>query len=155
MTIRGLAVMLLSMAMVAEAGAAVTKAGFGKMPDGTAVDLYTLKSDALEVKVMTYGARIVAINTADKNGKVGDWHARMKFYNGEDPATGSAAGPAIAWLVKNGLAQSGQTIVIEQGVEMLRPSRLHVSAKLAGENITEVEVGGRTIPVAMGRLFLP
>jgi aldose 1-epimerase len=58
--------------MVAEAGAAVTKAGFGKMPDGTAVDLYTLKSDALEVKVMTYGARIVAINTADKNGKVGD-----------------------------------------------------------------------------------
>ncbi|WP_238398350.1 aldose epimerase family protein [Edaphobacter sp. 12200R-103] len=60
------------MAMVAEAGAAVTKAGFGKMPDGTAVDLYTLKSDALEVKVMTYGARIVAINTADKNGKVGD-----------------------------------------------------------------------------------
>jgi trans-2,3-dihydro-3-hydroxyanthranilate isomerase len=84
-----------------------------------------------------------------------DWHARMKFYNGEDPATGSAAGPAIAWLVKNGLAQSGQTIVIEQGVEMLRPSRLHVSAKLDGENITEVEVGGRTIPVAMGRLFLP
>jgi trans-2,3-dihydro-3-hydroxyanthranilate isomerase len=84
-----------------------------------------------------------------------DWHARMKFYNGEDPATGSAAGPAIAWLVKNGRAQSGRTIVIEQGIEMLRPSRLHVSAKLAGENITEVEVGGRTIPVAMGRLFLP
>jgi aldose 1-epimerase len=71
-TIRGLAVMLLSMAMAADAGAAVTKAAFGKMPDGTAVDLYTLKSDALEVKVMTYGARIVAINTADKNGKVGD-----------------------------------------------------------------------------------
>jgi trans-2,3-dihydro-3-hydroxyanthranilate isomerase len=84
-----------------------------------------------------------------------DWHARMKFYNGEDPATGSAAGPAIAWLVKNGLAPGGQTIVIEQGVEMLRPSRLHVSAKLIGENITKVEVGGRTIPVAMGRLFLP
>jgi trans-2,3-dihydro-3-hydroxyanthranilate isomerase len=83
------------------------------------------------------------------------WHARMKFYNGEDPATGSAAGPAIAWLVKHGLAQSGEAVVIEQGVEMHRPSRLHVSAKLIGENITEVEVGGRTIPVAMGRLFLP
>ena len=64
--------MLLSMAIAAEAGAAVTKAEFGKMPDGTAVDVYTLKSDALEVKVTTYGARIVAIKTADKNGKMGD-----------------------------------------------------------------------------------
>lgn len=84
-----------------------------------------------------------------------DWHARMKFYNGEDPATGSAAGPAIAWLVKHGLAPSSATVIIEQGVEMLRPSLLHVSAKLIGENITEVDVGGRTIPVAIGRLFLP
>lgn len=83
------------------------------------------------------------------------WHARMKFYNGEDPATGSAAGPAIAWLVRNGAAASGETVIFEQGVEMRRPSRLHLSAKIVGDNITEVFVGGRTIPVAMGRLFLP
>jgi trans-2,3-dihydro-3-hydroxyanthranilate isomerase len=84
-----------------------------------------------------------------------DWHARMKFYNGEDPATGSAAGPAIAWLVKHGLAASGETILFEQGMEMQRPSRLSLSAKLAGDNVTEVFVGGRTIPVATGRFFLP
>ncbi len=83
------------------------------------------------------------------------WHARMQFYNGEDPATGSAAGPAIAYLVRHGQAASGETIVIEQGVEMLRPSRLHVSAKLVGGKVSDVFVGGRTIPVATGRFFLP
>jgi|SRR5215469_8407807 len=84
-----------------------------------------------------------------------DWHARMQFYNGEDPATGSAAGPTIAYLVRHGAVPSGKTIIIEQGVEMLRPSRLHVSAKLIGDKVSDVFVGGRTIPVAMGRFFLP
>jgi trans-2,3-dihydro-3-hydroxyanthranilate isomerase len=84
-----------------------------------------------------------------------DWHARMKFYNGEDPATGSAAGPAIAWLVRNGLAESGETVLFEQGIEMRRPSRLSVSASIVEDKVTEVFVGGRTIPVATGRFFLP
>ncbi len=84
-----------------------------------------------------------------------DWHARMQFYNGEDPATGSASGCTIAWLVRHGLAASGQQIVIEQGIEMRRPSRIHVSAKIADDTVSEVFVGGRTIPVAMGRFFLP
>jgi trans-2,3-dihydro-3-hydroxyanthranilate isomerase len=79
----------------------------------------------------------------------------MQFYNGEDPATGSAAGPAIAYLVRHGQVKSGETVVIEQGIEMLRPSQLHVSAKLVDDKVSEVLVGGRTIPVASGRFFLP
>src|ERR1700744_2046819 len=59
-----------------------------------------------------------------------DWHARMQFYNGEDPATGSAAGFAISYLVRHGVVASGKTIVIEQGIEMLRPSRIEVSATI-------------------------
>jgi trans-2,3-dihydro-3-hydroxyanthranilate isomerase len=84
-----------------------------------------------------------------------DWHARMQFYNGEDPATGSASGCAIAYLVQHGLAASSQPIVIEQGIEMLRPSRIHVQAQLADGIVTNVFVGGRTILVASGRFFLP
>ena len=84
-----------------------------------------------------------------------DWHARMQFDGGEDPATGSASGCAIAYLVRHGLAYSGQPIIIEQGIEMLRPSRIHVSATLEDNSVTEVFVGGRTIPVASGRFFLP
>jgi len=52
--------------------AAVTKAGFGKLPDGRAVDVYTLKNAELAVKVTTYGARIVALETKDRDGKMGD-----------------------------------------------------------------------------------
>ena len=82
------------------------------------------------------------------------WRARMQWHGGEDPATGSAAGPCIAWLVRAGLAASGAPVVLQQGVEMLRPSRLTVQATLLGDHITEVLVGGRTVPVALGRFLL-
>ena len=94
------------------------------------------------------------ITPANANSGAG-WHARMQFDKGEDPATGSASGCTIAYLVRHGLASSGQSIVIEQGIEMLRPSRIHVSATVEGDSITKVFVGGRTIPVATGRFFLP
>jgi trans-2,3-dihydro-3-hydroxyanthranilate isomerase len=84
-----------------------------------------------------------------------DWHARMQFYNGEDPATGSASGCTIAYLVRHSLAASGQPIVLEQGIEMLRPSRIYVQAALDGDRVCDVRVGGRTIPIATGRFFLP
>jgi trans-2,3-dihydro-3-hydroxyanthranilate isomerase len=79
----------------------------------------------------------------------------MQFYNGEDPATGSASGCTIAYLVHHGQAASGQPVIIEQGIEMLRPSRIHVQADLTEGTVTNVFVGGRTIPVASGRFFLP
>jgi trans-2,3-dihydro-3-hydroxyanthranilate isomerase len=84
-----------------------------------------------------------------------DWHARMQFYNGEDPATGSASGCTIAYLVRHSLAAGGQPIVIEQGVEMLRPSRIYAQATFQDGHIRDVRVAGRTIPIATGRLFLP
>ena len=84
-----------------------------------------------------------------------DWHARMQFYTGEDPATGSASGCAIAYLVRSGLVESEAPTIFRQGIEMLRPSRIHVQARRDGDRITDVFVGGRTIPVASGRFFLP
>jgi len=90
------------------------------------------------------------------SGKSGaDWHNRMQFYNGEDPATGSASGCAISYLVKHGVVASGAPIVFEQGVEIERPGRIHAQATLAGTRVENVFVGGRTIPIATGRLFLP
>ena len=63
---------LLTMMTTVAAQAAVTKAPFGKAPNGQDVEIYTLKSPSLEAKIMTYGARIVSIKTADKAGKVDD-----------------------------------------------------------------------------------
>src|SRR3981189_3510426 len=68
MTMRWLKVMLLSMTTAMAAHGLVTKTALGTMPDGTAVDLYTLKSDGIEASIMTYGARVVSIKTADRAG---------------------------------------------------------------------------------------
>ncbi|HEY5382489.1 MAG TPA: PhzF family phenazine biosynthesis protein [Acidobacteriaceae bacterium] len=83
------------------------------------------------------------------------WCARMQFYSGEDPATGSAAGCAIAWMVRHGWAQSGQEVVLRQGVEIGRPSRIIIRAVRQGEGVSSITVSGRTILVADGAFFLP
>ena len=83
------------------------------------------------------------------------WRARMQFYNGEDPATGSAAGCAISFLVGHGAVDSDQRIVITQGVEIGRTSEIHLAARRLDTGVTDVRVGGSTVRVANGRLFLP
>jgi trans-2,3-dihydro-3-hydroxyanthranilate isomerase len=84
----------------------------------------------------------------------GVWRARMQFYNSEDPATGSAAGCAISYLVKHGLCAPGERLHLRQGIEIKRPSDLYVSANLENGKVCEVRVGGSTVHVAKGRLFL-
>jgi trans-2,3-dihydro-3-hydroxyanthranilate isomerase len=79
--------------------------------------------------------------------------ARMLFYNGEDPATGSAAGPCIAWAVKYGVISSGQEALLEQGVEMKRRSRIFVSAERSGDKVINVRVGGHAVEVVHGEIF--
>ena len=81
-------------------------------------------------------------------------HARMLFYNGEDPATGSAAGCTAAWMVAHGVAEPDQRVLIEQGVEMQRPSRIFVRASRRDNRIVNVRVGGNAIEVIRGEVFL-
>jgi len=81
-------------------------------------------------------------------------HARMLFYNGEDPATGSAAGCTAAWMVAHGAAQPEQRVLIEQGLEMQRPSRIFVRASRRDNRIVNVRVGGHAVEVMRGEVFL-
>jgi len=83
------------------------------------------------------------------------YRARMQFYGGEDPATGSAAGCAISYLAARGAVASGEEILLKQGVEIGRPSNIRVSARLLDSKVSDVRVGGSTVLVAKGRLFLP
>lgn len=80
--------------------------------------------------------------------------ARMIFYNGEDPATGSAAGCCAAWAVKYGVLASGEQGLIEQGREVLRPSYIYVRATKTERSITDVRVGGHVVQVIDGRVTL-
>jgi trans-2,3-dihydro-3-hydroxyanthranilate isomerase len=74
----------------------------------------------------------------------GDVMARMfdpLFGIGEDPATGSAAGPLGAYLSTYGLAGMPGEMVVSQGETVGRPSRLHVEVSGPDGN-RSVRVGG-------------
>jgi trans-2,3-dihydro-3-hydroxyanthranilate isomerase len=74
----------------------------------------------------------------------------------EDPATGSAAGPLALFMMKYGLARSGDgtRFVCEQGTKMGRRSFLHV--RVNGERgAAGIEVGGRVVGLAQGVMRIP
>jgi trans-2,3-dihydro-3-hydroxyanthranilate isomerase len=97
------------------------------------------------------GACHRALRAADADGLYlfalrgdGDVVARMfdaGFGIGEDPATGSAAGPLGVYLATRGLAGMPGTAVISQGAQVGRPSFLHVDVRPDGGDWT-VRVGG-------------
>jgi trans-2,3-dihydro-3-hydroxyanthranilate isomerase len=89
----------------------------------------------------------------------------------EDPATGSAAGALSGYLVNHGAVPMGSAaaaigssdgqsstnihqFVIEQGDFMNRPSRIF--AEVAGQpgNIERVQIGGSSVVVAKGEVYL-
>jgi len=80
--------------------------------------------------------------------------ARMFFYGGEDPATGSAAGCAASWMVQHGIAKSDEQVLIRQGVEIRRPSEMYVRATRDGQRVTDVRVGGYAVEVLRGTVSL-
>jgi trans-2,3-dihydro-3-hydroxyanthranilate isomerase len=80
--------------------------------------------------------------------------SRMIFYNGEDPATGSAAGPCAAWAVQYGVVPPDEQALMEQGVEIKRRSRIFFSAGRNGGKIVNVRVGGHVVEVVRGEVFL-
>jgi len=94
----------------------------------------------------------VSREIVDPNARL---HARMLFYNGEDPATGSAAGCCAAWMVAHGVAASDERVMIEQGMEMHRPSRIFVRATKKDNQVINVRVGGNCVEVLRGELTLP
>ncbi len=86
-------------------------------------------------------------------------HARL-FAPGagilEDPATGSAAGPLGAYLAVHGvLPPERKAFVVEQGIELGRPSQIWVEVKRDGRGMPEViRVGGTTVPVISGTIMV-
>jgi trans-2,3-dihydro-3-hydroxyanthranilate isomerase len=97
----------------------------------------------------------LAANQKQQNENGTNYRARMQFYGGEDPATGSAAGCAISYLVARGAVPSDTRVHVRQGVEIGRPSELFLSAKRNLTRVTDVRVAGSTVLVAKGQLFLP
>lgn len=58
--------------VAAEAKTTVTSQPFGKMPDGTSVEIYTLSDGPYEARITTFGGVLVSLKVPDRSGKVGD-----------------------------------------------------------------------------------
>jgi trans-2,3-dihydro-3-hydroxyanthranilate isomerase len=80
--------------------------------------------------------------------------ARMFFYGGEDPATGSAAGCAASWMVQHEVAKRDEQVLIRQGIECRRPSEMYVRASRERERVTNVRVGGYAVEILRGTVVL-
>ncbi len=86
------------------------------------------------------------------------FHARM-FAPGEgvpeDPATGSAAAALSGAIHQfDGMLDGNHSLVIEQGVEMGRPSLIHLHINCAGGEVSHVRIGGQAVRIATGKLLI-
>ncbi len=81
-------------------------------------------------------------------------YGRTLFYNGEDPATGSAGGCTAAWMAAHGIAAPNERVLIEQGIEMKRPSEIFVRADREAARVVNVRVGGNSVEVLRGEVTL-
>ena len=103
----------------------VTKQPFGKTADGQAIELYTLRSGAMTVKVMTYGAIITSIEVPDKAGKVGEvtlGFDTLEGYLKDHPYFGATVGRVGNRIAKGKFSLGGKeyTLATNNG-----PNALH------------------------------
>jgi trans-2,3-dihydro-3-hydroxyanthranilate isomerase len=103
----------------------------------------------LESRLIKKGAKFFYVfDIEERQGRTWD-----NFGLVEDIATGSAAGPVGAYLVKNGLEKCGNEIIIKQGDFLNRPSKIKI--QVTGDNgiIGDVYVAGDVCKIAKGELF--
>lgn len=86
------------------------------------------------------------------------FHARMFAPDlgiSEDPATGSAVA-ALSGAIRHfdALAPGHHALLVEQGVEMGRPSQIHLHIESGTKGIDRARIGGQAVKIAEGRILL-
>jgi trans-2,3-dihydro-3-hydroxyanthranilate isomerase len=129
---------------------------FVPVRDRDAVRRARIRMEHWESTLKSYWAPQVMVFSRDPEQPGADVRARV-FVPGlavpEDPATGSAAVALGGYLAaRESLADGELKWLVEQGVEMGRPSYLHVEVQKAGGEITAVRVGGECVVVSEGTI---
>src|SRR4051812_38510927 len=93
--------------------ATVTVAPFGRMPDGKAVEVYTLTNvRGMEVRAITYGAIIQAIRVPDRDGRLDDitlGYDSLPGYLTASPYFGAVVGRYANRIARGQFTLGGQT----------------------------------------------
>ncbi len=136
--------------------------------DGLPLEMVTTGLPYLIVPVKADSLAKVKVTTADLDSRLSAIGAKFFFILDvenkqgrtwdnaglvEDIATGSAAGPAGAYLVKYGFAPTNTEIVLRQGDFVNRPSKLMVTVTGAPGALRDVFVEGDVCMIATGELI--
>jgi aldose 1-epimerase len=125
-----LCVFVVQPSLMAQEKARVAKTLFGKLPDGTAVDLYTLtNAKGATAKIMTYGATLTELHVPDRTGKMGDvtlGFDTLDAYLKGHPYFGSTVGRVANRIAKGRFTLEGKayTLATNNG-----PNHLHGGVK--------------------------
>lgn len=107
-----------------------------------------LRTDVWERLLQNFVAPHVFVFTTETERPGSTVHSRMfapAMGIAEDPATGGASGPLGSYLVRHGLVtENPAAIISEQGLEIGRPSFIHIRIGQTGGQITQVQVGGQS-----------
>ena len=91
----------------------VTKSAFGKLDDGTPVDLYTLRnSSGIQARIITYGGILVSLETPDRNGAFDDivlGFDSLSSYVHDSPYFGAIVGRYANRIAKGRFTLDGKT----------------------------------------------
>ena len=129
---------------------------FVPLRDRDAVRRARIRMDHWESTLKSYWAPQLMVFSRDPEQPGADVRARV-FVPGlavpEDPATGSAAVALGGYLAaRESASDASFRWLVEQGVEMGRPSYLHVEVDKAGGEVTAVRVGGECVLVSEGTI---
>lgn len=125
--------------------------------DNGAAHVFVVLSDEESVVALSPTRSVAEFGLTGVNCVAGSgrrWKSRMFWAHGEDPATGSAAGPLACHLCRHGLVEWGTEIEISQGTEIGRPSTLYARADGGPAGIGAVSCGGSAVVVARGAFRL-
>jgi aldose 1-epimerase len=106
-------------------GPAISKAPFGKTPEGVSVDIYTLRNrKGMEARIATYGGIVVSLNTPDKAGKFDDvvlGYEHLDDYIKRNPYFGALVGRYGNRIAKGKFTLNGKkyALPINNGVNHL------------------------------------
>lgn len=107
---------LVGCAKMSESKSNITQADFGKMPDGTTVEIYTLRNaGGMEARICTYGGIVVSLMTPDRNGKFGDvvlGYDNLESYRTNNPYFGCLVGRYGNRIGKGTFTLNGQTYTL-------------------------------------------